>query len=245
LSTPKSVYPVKPKTLPKSLGFNRYALYFDGSEDYVDLPNGLGSLSDSYTIVFWSYHETPNDGDRDTDIGLYYGYEVAMEDLGDGTYRVLQRNAADTTNRTISDTVEANRWTHWAATFDGAEIRLFKNGVEVPTSPVACDGMATDLTDGNRIGSGWGVSRFLDGKMDDIQIYNRKLTGNEVEDVALNYHNPVDFGSLVGWWKLEEGVGTTATDSSGSGNHGTLEPVASPPTWEDVEKWELRAEVGL
>ncbi|MHC4116639.1 MAG: LamG-like jellyroll fold domain-containing protein [Planctomycetota bacterium] len=29
--------------------------------------------------------------------------------------------------------------------------------------------------------------------------------------------------SLVGWWKFDEGSGTTAADSSGYGNHGTLE----------------------
>ena len=33
--------------------------------------------------------------------------------------------------------------------------------------------------------------------------------------------------SLVGWWKLDETSGTTAADSSGVGNHGTLN--GSPP----------------
>ena len=28
--------------------------------------------------------------------------------------------------------------------------------------------------------------------------------------------------SLVGWWKFDEGSGTTATDSSGNGNHGAI-----------------------
>ncbi len=28
--------------------------------------------------------------------------------------------------------------------------------------------------------------------------------------------------SLVGWWRLDESSGTTARDSSGNGNHGTL-----------------------
>ena len=28
--------------------------------------------------------------------------------------------------------------------------------------------------------------------------------------------------SLVGWWKLDDGSGTTAADSSGNGSHGTL-----------------------
>ncbi|MDH7600372.1 MAG: hypothetical protein QHH07_12185, partial [Sedimentisphaerales bacterium] len=30
------------------------------------------------------------------------------------------------------------------------------------------------------------------------------------------------FSSLVGWWRLDEGGGTVAIDSSGNGNHGTL-----------------------
>jgi len=34
--------------------------------------------------------------------------------------------------------------------------------------------------------------------------------------------------SLVGWWKFDEGSGTTALDSSGSGNHGTL---VGNPRW--------------
>ncbi|MEA3226968.1 MAG: hypothetical protein U9Q07_13540, partial [Planctomycetota bacterium] len=33
--------------------------------------------------------------------------------------------------------------------------------------------------------------------------------------------------SLVGWWKFDEGSGTSAADSSGRGNHGTLEGSAA------------------
>ncbi len=37
---------------------------------------------------------------------------------------------------------------------------------------------------------------------------------------------------LVGWWKLDEGSGTTTYDSSGNGNHGTLtEGIAGFPEW--------------
>ena len=35
-------------------------------------------------------------------------------------------------------------------------------------------------------------------------------------------------GSLVGWWKLDESSGTTAYDSSGLGNDGTL---GGSPQW--------------
>ena len=36
--------------------------------------------------------------------------------------------------------------------------------------------------------------------------------------------------SLVGWWKLDEGGGTTANDSSGNGMNGTL---VGGPVWVD------------
>ncbi len=39
---------------------------------------------------------------------------------------------------------------------------------------------------------------------------------------------------LVGWWKLDEGSGTTAFDSSGNGNDGTLQ---GAPAWVDDGKF--------
>ncbi len=39
---------------------------------------------------------------------------------------------------------------------------------------------------------------------------------------------PIDDPSLVGWWKLDEGMGGTAVDWSGQGNHGALQ---GDPQW--------------
>jgi prepilin-type N-terminal cleavage/methylation domain-containing protein len=36
---------------------------------------------------------------------------------------------------------------------------------------------------------------------------------------------------LVGWWKFDEGSGTTTADSSGYGHNGTLLPSTSTPSW--------------
>ena len=37
--------------------------------------------------------------------------------------------------------------------------------------------------------------------------------------------------NLLGWWRLDEGSGTTASDSSGYGNHGTFGPEPYDPQW--------------
>ncbi len=45
---------------------------------------------------------------------------------------------------------------------------------------------------------------------------------------AVYAFSPNNDASLVGWWKLDDGTGTTALDSSGKGNTGTL---TGGPTW--------------
>lgn len=64
------------------------------------------------------------------------------------------------------------------------------------------------------------TSRPWNGGIDNFLIYNRVLTPSEVIDAyvsGIRYAN-----NNVLWWKFDEGSGTTATDSSGNGNNGTI-----------------------
>jgi hypothetical protein len=68
----------------------------------------------------------------------------------------------------------------------------------------------------------WGGRFPFDGIIDDVRVYNRVLSEEEIRALA-------DFG-LSSYWKLDEGSGTTAYDSSGNNNHGTL---INGPMWVD------------
>ena len=64
--------------------------------------------------------------------------------------------------------------------YDGTTWRLYRNGTEVCNS-VTANGSS------NAIGANWaigargdGTSRWFDGKIDDVRIYNRGLSANEV-----------------------------------------------------------------
>jgi hypothetical protein len=60
---------------------------------------------------------------------------------------------------------------------------------------------------------GSGTYKFAaDGTLDDVRIYNRALTAQEIAQLYGN----------AGHWKLEEMSGTVASDSSGANNHGTF-----------------------
>jgi uncharacterized repeat protein (TIGR01451 family) len=75
--------------------------------------------------------------------------------------------------------VPLSTWTHLALTYDGATMRMFVNGVQVSTK--ALTGSASVTSGALRIGgnSVWG--EYFRGLIDEIRIYNRPLTGGEIQ----------------------------------------------------------------
>lgn len=64
------------------------------------------------------------------------------------------------------------------------------------------------------------------------------LTLNNVKDraraphtVAANTRHRLRYTEMFGWWKLDDGKGDVATDSSGNGHHGTLRGSHGGPAW--------------
>lgn len=113
-------------------------------------------------------------------------------------------------------------WHHFAATFDDATntMTLYVNGVLnatlTTTNSVSWAALGTKTVVGSH---GNGSTSFdLDGAIDDVLVYNKALTLAEIKQLY----------GLVGHWKLDETSGTTAADSSGLGNNGTVTGTA---TW--------------
>lgn len=138
---------------------------------------------------------------------------------------------------TGTTTLSTGTWYHIAATFDGTTIRVFLNGVQdaATTSAVAINW--TDAASGypnpgqlyisgtktNQIGGGNTVPDFffVDGVIDEVRWWSvartatqllkdrwRRVAGNET--------------SLVGYWRMDEGTGTTLIDFTQNGNSPTI-----------------------
>jgi len=82
--------------------------------------------------------------------------------------------------------IDTGKWTHVAVTWDGAQAIIYINGT--PEAPIAGGGVI-DVKDTNDIPSldiGWrrsSASAFLLGYLDDLFIYNRLLTQDEINDL--------------------------------------------------------------
>ncbi len=122
-------------------------------------------------------------------------------------------------------------WHHLAGTFDGVNMRLFWDGVEVASS-VHPGGIASSTLP-VLLGGGVGNSSWV-GKLDEVRLWSVARTPAEI---AAFRHAPLvgDEPGLVGYWRLDEGSGQIASDSAENGNDGFLGglPLPDPadPTW--------------
>lgn len=110
-------------------------------------------------------------------------------------------------------------WHHIIGLRNSGTVQLYIDGIKEGTdgslsTDISNSNALTFLTDPSDL-----TGRNMDGKLDDIRIFNRALSTAEISCLAgqgcLDYE-------LVGHWKLDETSGTTAVDSSGQGNDGTM-----------------------
>jgi len=245
MSLPIKVYRRLPRRFPKSLGFSKWALDFDGTDDRVEHADfGIAPLS-SITLEAFVYT-------RSIGAGQYiFGFEgdpaVLMAITADGDLYFWMWGTDDASySQTAGITLSANRWYHLACIFDRPDLYMYRNGVEV------WSGFLVDLDISSRwvgenaewIGMlGHYASGPFNGIIDEPRAYSRALSLDELHHNIINYHDPVRSG-LILWDRFEEGQGTIAYDSSPTGNNGTLAPAGGPPEWSRRQKWELRSVLG-
>ena len=109
--------------------FGTAAGYFDGSGDYLTLPDSTdwNFGSDPFTIDFWYYCTTAGVGfliSRNNYTGPYDGWYLTV---GTDAFRFVTNN--NTNGGLTTESVPRNEWVHLALTYDGTRTYLFINGV--------------------------------------------------------------------------------------------------------------------
>lgn len=85
---------------------------------------------------------------------------------------------------------------------------------------------------------GWDGTNYLDGKIFDVTVYSAAITSAEQTNILTQGTNPESFKSdqptgYVGRWLLDDNSTTTARDSSGNANNGTIQNYASGLIYEN------------
>jgi hypothetical protein len=174
------------------------ALSFDGVNDWVTVTDITASPLDLTTAMTVEAWVNPTDmagwetvvmkerGAFGTGLLSYalYAHDGAPEAGGfAGPAGYLRMNPTFTTTdqgvRQASHTpIALNTWTHLATTYDGANMRLYINGVLAATNPVT--GTIAVSNSPLRIGGNNVSGEFFSGMIDEVRVYNRALSPAEI-----------------------------------------------------------------
>ncbi len=163
------------------------AYSFDGGDDYIRVPddNSL-DLSDGLTIIAWIKSDDTSGGRviiskwNDTTGDHSYIFKdwdssdrlsIELRDNNEGVFASLRSATPITTSE----------WILVATTFDSNTVKLYLDCAEDASSTATgiIKNSATDLLVGAVFTSG-GIYQHFDGVIDDVRIYNRALTTEEI-----------------------------------------------------------------
>ena len=198
------------------------ALAFNGENAYVYVPDS-SSLQitdyvtveayfrfDGYTGIVIDKHEPGIDQ-----------YNIYVLDNGKIYFRLVF-DSAGAKILPSKYTMTKGEWCHVIGLYDGTYMKLYVNGSLDNTLEIGADTLnpATDihLEIGAREEGSSGPYR---GLISFVRLYHGALSEDDVNRNFDNPQSPVTNG-LVMWLNFDEGVGSTAYDKSGNGNHGTI-----------------------
>jgi parallel beta-helix repeat protein len=171
-------------------GHSAGGLAFIGDENYAQITNDESlNITGQITLSAW-VRPTANDARYPERNILTHGYtlspnrEVFLR-IKDGQYQV--GTWTDTTTVAASAPMlaeDVDTWVHLVGTYDGVAWRLYRNGQLLAIQPDANGAIAVDAdwfigglkTEG-------GVTRIFRGRIDEVRLYNRAISPEEVADL--------------------------------------------------------------
>jgi hypothetical protein len=154
---------------------------FDGTDDYVSLPNDLGYSTNSVSVFGWykingnpanSYHVICGDSALELSIHSSATY------LRNGVVTTNGRFVSNNGNQNLND----GNYHYYGFTFNGSTKTAYIDGVAVGAQSVT--GTLTTSFAGRKIGAFSG-GYYANGNIPSYQVYNKVLTSAEV---LQNYH---------------------------------------------------------
>ncbi|GAH39438.1 unnamed protein product, partial [marine sediment metagenome] len=207
----------------------KYALDFDGGDDYVEISNeaNFDFASGDVSVSAWIYSKAAQPD---------WAGIVSKYPFGSGSGWTLQFHDTDQVvfewdnggtfyAAITNDDIPQDEWVHIVGQVEGTTLKIYVNGV----LQTVTDELTGRQTNDHAvwIGTEGGENIKFQGQIDEVRIWTRALIPTEISD--LYQGSPVSRTGLVGEWLMNDRTGNTVSDSSGEGNDGNMTGHAA--TW--------------
>ncbi len=178
------------------------AFSLDGDGDYISLPNSSSLKPDpDFTVCAWirttgtgsraimTNYEKPNPGPEGE-----LGFHFHLENQGAGLHTAnlqINQHCGCSCDTTAMTTVNDDHWHHVAAVHYGSTVEYYIDGVHQSCISGLYNNVGYYSTMHPAIGARWqsvsgGFLSFFPGLIDEVAIFDRVLTGTEIEQMYEN-----------------------------------------------------------
>ncbi len=219
------------------------SIYFDGTDDYIDMDNRLNLNPSHFTVSAWVKRDATHSGIASIvskrDAAFTQGYDLRI--LDDNRIEIIWKNGSD--QSLISNTrLPDEEWHHIAAVYTGSIISIFIDGVfdnsDSKSSPVTTNASFYIAAAGKNA-----TSQHFRGHIDEVRVWNVALPQSQLrfimnQEIANNSgqvmgeilptsltKNDIDvipWSALAGYYPMSTYTFTNTDDASGNGIHGAL-----------------------
>jgi hypothetical protein len=208
----------------------RYAMYFDGVDDYIKVPQSSSLEPSQLTVAVWVKMNSLISSDWGPMLvakygGNYRGYTLYLSDAsGQPAFTIATPYVLYSV--LSPDAINVDNWYFITGVWDGNNIYIYVNGVLKNSAGAPAITHSADLYIGRE---GWVYKGYANGFIREVFIYSRALSDSEI---LWNYQHPDDpvRNGLVLWFQADpnyvkdiDGDGVLEwVDLSGYGNHGKI-----------------------
>jgi hypothetical protein len=215
------------------------AVKLNGADEYVSLPTGIVNGLSDFTVSAWVNPASDDTWSRVFDFGTGTMVNMFMTVNGGGSglrFGITTNGNGAEQDLTGGGQLPLNTWSHVTVTLSGTTGTLYRNGTPVATNPnMTLKPSSLGNTNQNWIGRSQYPDPFLNGTVDDFNIYNRALSPAEVAALASGQPG----AGNVADYTFDENGGGTAIDSSGNAHNATIispgsAATANTPLWQPL-----------
>lgn len=197
---------------------------FDGTDDYISLSPHYTPNSNSFTVASWINLDSAAaasanvlaifGNDQNTP---FFGYQPSVNRLH--SLRQYSTSSQNVSSTTMTTTLADSSWHHVAMSVDQTtyQVTFYVDGALVSSHSIGTEGYTHSNGALQKLGNSFlAGSTDWQGSLDEMRLYNRALSPDEVQALYSFAPGP------VAHWNFDEGSGSTAYDSSGNTNNITL-----------------------